>query len=732
VLRFLIFSLISLFIFKPFCYADTFKYRFNPQIWRGMDFYATELSTFTVSSQFITTLSTASVTFIGTSQELTEDTNFTYTDATDTLTISTITAPSGTGSVTIGLGSDDGDDFIIDNALTGIKYSGDDEAATIGGGSNKHTINGSVEKSLWEFHTDGNTAPGGTVYHRHSNTPGLSSDATWLKSAGDHDNQTIVADGEQLGHIRAAGYDGTDYALAAEIAIFVDTTPGNDDMGGRICLKTSLDGTQTPIDNLCLNNAGVLTGNPSNTATADLDWQSDIGANILYVDVSALTGGGGVGIGTSSIDNKLDIAGGNLDLNTNNLVAAANIETDTITSRQSDLVVNEGSSSCTTYRDNIDIVNGIGTDVGDVWKVVSNSIDQLLVDGNTGLTTAQDLKTLNAHGLIVPNSNTYFATLAGFPTTGPYINITGTNFEWHVGGSVLMTLNAVAGQGDLTTNRNIIIGVGASDAYSLKIDGSTTDWQANHLGALDILQLQDDIAMLNQERIYFDSIDTYIAANTDNPEDLIITADQDIHITPDNETTIGDGGISNFSAFESDGTLEFNGTATVWDDLRVPGLQVKIGASAPDLTAFLGAGNLLIYRFDGNATTEQVYFTIQLPHSYKEGSDITPHVHWSPINANAGNVKWQLEYSWANIDATFPAVTTITATDAASGTAWDHQTIDFSAITGTGKTISSMLVCRLFRDPTDAADTYASDAALLEIDFHFEINTIGSRAILTK
>lgn len=192
------------------------------------------------------------------------------------------------------------------------------------------------------------------------------------------------------------------------------------------------------------------------------------------------------------------------------------------------------------------------------------------------------------------------------------------------------------------------------------------------------------------------------------------------------------GGATHYTTIEADGTIEFNGDATVWDDLRVPGTSVQKGASAPDLVAFLGAGNLLVNAFNGNATVEQVYFTIQLPHSYKEGSDITPHVHWTPTDANAGDVKWQLEYSWANIDATFPAVTTIIATDSTDTTAWKHHFVDFSVISGTGKTISSMLICRLFRDPTDGADTYGSDATFLEFDVHFEIDTVGSRQIMTK
>ncbi len=226
------------------------------------------------------------------------------------------------------------------------------------------------------------------------------------------------------------------------------------------------------------------------------------------------------------------------------------------------------------------------------------------------------------------------------------------------------------------------------------------------------------------------------------PGDLTITDDftilgnltfgsTDTRVTSEGGT-FGDHIAGDYSNFEDTGFLRYEGSAQAWDDMRIPGLAVQLGASSPDLISFLAAGDLKIYGFNGNATEEEVHFTVQLPHTYAQGTDIEPHVHWSAVNANAGDVVWQLEYTWANINGTFPASTTITATDSASGTAWDHQVIGFSAITGTSKNISSMLVCRLFRDPTDGSDTYASDAAFLEFDFHFQIDTIGSRQEFIK
>ena len=195
---------------------------------------------------------------------------------------------------------------------------------------------------------------------------------------------------------------------------------------------------------------------------------------------------------------------------------------------------------------------------------------------------------------------------------------------------------------------------------------------------------------------------------------------------------VGDG--TNQMSVESDGTVEFQGTATTFEDLRVPVLStVKSTSNPPDDIQILG--NLVTFGFD-KGKTEEVFFVAQLPHSYKTGSDIFAHVHWLPTTAdNTGQVVWVLEYSWASHDQVFPSTSTLssyTTVGTDDATAYEHRITDFGSIDGTGKTISSMLICRLYRDGGDSNDTYNADAALLEIDFHYEVNTLGSRQEYVK
>jgi hypothetical protein len=144
------------------------------------------------------------------------------------------------------------------------------------------------------------------------------------------------------------------------------------------------------------------------------------------------------------------------------------------------------------------------------------------------------------------------------------------------------------------------------------------------------------------------------------------------------------------------------------------------------------------------ANEHEVFFTAQLPHRYEEGSDISPHIHWVPKgNAGAANrcVRWGLEYTWANPGVTFPAATIIytDATDDSTQTIQGEQLVAsrhyisaFSGISGTGKVISSMLVCRLFRNSSHADDGYLQEAGLLEFDFHYAVNSMGSSAEYSK
>ena len=169
----------------------------------------------------------------------------------------------------------------------------------------------------------------------------------------------------------------------------------------------------------------------------------------------------------------------------------------------------------------------------------------------------------------------------------------------------------------------------------------------------------------------------------------------------------------------------------LWEDLRVPVTStVREGSKQPTFSQVRdnGAGSQGVFTYlFANNLEEELYFTAQLPHSYWEGTDIYPHVHFIPTTSATGTVLWGLEYTWTNGNAIFPTTNIIEAT----GTVGASDTLrmlmaDFPTITGTGKLISSMLICRIFRNGTSGSDTYEADVGLLEIDFHYQLQGNGS------
>lgn len=189
------------------------------------------------------------------------------------------------------------------------------------------------------------------------------------------------------------------------------------------------------------------------------------------------------------------------------------------------------------------------------------------------------------------------------------------------------------------------------------------------------------------------------------------------------------GDSVNYIEFEADGTMRMNGASTVWDDMTFPVTAINPAGTAtamtfdPDNIGFLSSAT----------ATQSVAILAQMPHSWKAGSSIQPHIHWMPTTTNGGNVLWRMEYKWTNTDDVESSTwTAIDALYSGNWTAWKHQMASFGFIDWTGKTVSSMLVIRISRIGGDVTDTYTASALLREFDIHYEMDTLWSRERLTK
>lgn len=180
-----------------------------------------------------------------------------------------------------------------------------------------------------------------------------------------------------------------------------------------------------------------------------------------------------------------------------------------------------------------------------------------------------------------------------------------------------------------------------------------------------------------------------------------------------------------------------NALTGLWADLLVPMTATKSGGSKdPGFEIFKtnGAGSqgVFLHWFDA-ASEEELYFSCQLPHCWNKTA-LRPHVHWIPKTTADGtpanqSVIWGLEYTWADIGAGFSntsvVYTVFNYPEDANVVAGKHYLSAFASIPATATGMSSMLICRVFRDATH--DNYEHDAGLLEIDFHYQTDKAGSR-----
>jgi hypothetical protein len=193
------------------------------------------------------------------------------------------------------------------------------------------------------------------------------------------------------------------------------------------------------------------------------------------------------------------------------------------------------------------------------------------------------------------------------------------------------------------------------------------------------------------------------------------------------------GDADNYSTFEADGTLLMIGDARVWNDFVVPGTAARAGSVNPPAFVEFRDGIYTLAFGGGNSKFDQVFLAIQMPHDWDEGTQIEPHIHWAPaaVTTATDQVNWNFEYVWQNHESVFPSSSTkINNILDDVGVAYRHNITSFGLIDATGMTISSILMCRLWRNGD--TDSYNNDAFLLSFDIHYQTNTIGSREQYTK
>jgi uncharacterized iron-regulated membrane protein len=133
------------------------------------------------------------------------------------------------------------------------------------GGNTTGVVAGVSVTSKFCVKNDGDAPLAGFV-HANNTTAGSGSGTFACRSRGTTASPVVVQNNDSLWNMFVAGYDGTDLALAAQISVEVDGTPGSNDMPGRLIFSTTPDGSQAPVERMRIDSAGNVIQQVNTTA----------------------------------------------------------------------------------------------------------------------------------------------------------------------------------------------------------------------------------------------------------------------------------------------------------------------------------------------------------------------------------------------------------------------------------------------------------------------------------
>jgi hypothetical protein len=273
--------------------------------------------------------------------------------------------------------------------------------------------------------------------------------------------------------------------------------------------------------------------------------------------------------------------------------------------------------------------------------------------------------------------------------------------------------------------------VTSSDDYTYPDEPAISEWWMDGVGGF---LASRDWSTLDYLDTYFEGENLYFGVYSD--ANSLFYGDAEFH------ETVKIGSATDHILVDGDGEMTFVGDATVWDDMRiVPSVFDVPGNTDPDVISYQPAGSGATFKVYGFAKGDEGFFTIQFPHTYKVGSTLKAHVHWTPgprgVAESGNTVQWRLDYSIAPIGSNFPASTTISLADACDGVNHKHQMtaeVDIPGV-GVGTNVSAQMWGRIYRW-NNASDTWAGIGAnlpiFIEFDIHYEIDSVGSKTSSSK
>ena len=196
--------------------------------------------------------------------------------------------------------------------------------------------------------------------------------------------------------------------------------------------------------------------------------------------------------------------------------------------------------------------------------------------------------------------------------------------------------------------------------------------------------------------------------------------------------------LSNFvfagASFDGDGFLQFKDQATVWNDFTFPMSAYRLDFTTGTLQYnYTNASITMDANGDIDSANGDDYlmFNCQIPHSTKLNSTAKLHIHWEQPADQAYEFKlrWRIQRNGQLKTANWSDIVTVDMGNNSfvygSGTL--IQITSLLDIDLTGIELSSIIQVKLTR-----SDATAGNIEALAVDFHFEIDTLGSKQEFSK
>ena len=169
----------------------------------------------------------------------------------------------------------------------------------------------------------------------------------------------------------------------------------------------------------------------------------------------------------------------------------------------------------------------------------------------------------------------------------------------------------------------------------------------------------------------------------------------------------------------------------MYDDLRFPSQAINPPGSALNAPARNATTGLLEF---SDITDNVVAGVAQMPHSWKPGTTVYPHVHLLfPLSATGATSIWQFQYDisdsntpFANILGTYTSQSPVTISATAPGNPKLEKICAFPPLDMTGMSESAVIMWRVIRQGSSGSDTDPNIVDLLEFDIHYQVQKFGT------